>query len=487
MVVSMIVTLFTSRIVLHQLGEVGYGLYNVVAGIIILFSFISNTLSSSYFRFISFAVGENDDEKINKVFSTTQFVNAIIISLVIILAETIGLWYVVNILNIPPSLKGTTVFVYEISILTVCWNILAVPFSAMIIAHEKMKLYAYLTLFDVFFKLIIACLLTFVTYKLQFYAVMLCIVSFLVLIIYYWYCRRLNLLQKLSFKPNKPIIREIGSFSGWTFYSGVSNVISSQGLNLLLNYVYGLVINTAYGLSMQVQNAIRSFSLGFQIALNPQLIKTFSSGEMESHRNLIFRSCKVSFFLLLLIATPIFFNISSLLDIWLVKYPESTISFVKWILLTTILVMISNPFSVSVEASGKIKKMTLITGSLILFSLPLSWIILKIYDNPDIPFIILFLLNFASLIVKILFCSKIASFNLRQLVQISFVPMLLVGILAFIICWIIQPDSIQSFGKLILVLWVQFLVIAILIFVFGLTMAERIWLRNLFFDRIRRK
>lgn len=232
--VSMIVTLFTSRIVLHQLGEVGYGLYNVVAGIIILFSFISNTLSSSYFRFISFAVGENDDEKIKNVFSTTQFINIIIIALVIILAETIGLWYVINILNIPSCLKGTTIFVYEISILTVCWNILAVPFSAMIIAYEKMKLYAYLTLFDVFFKLIIACLLTFVTYKLQFYALMLCLVSFLVLIIYYLYCRRLNLLQKLLFKPNGAIIKEIGYFSGWTFYSGVSNVISSQGLNLLM-------------------------------------------------------------------------------------------------------------------------------------------------------------------------------------------------------------------------------------------------------------
>lgn len=485
--VSMIVTLFTSRIVLHQLGEVGYGLYNVVAGIIILFSFISNTLSSSYFRFISFAVGENDDEKIKNVFSTTQFINIIIIALVIILAETIGLWYVINILNIPSCHKGTTIFVYEISILTVCWNILAVPFSAMIIAYEKMKLYAYLTLFDVFFKLIIACLLTFVTYKLQFYALMLCLVSFLVLIIYYLYCRRLNLLQKLLFKPNGAIIKEIGYFSGWTFYSGVSNVISSQGLNLLLNYVYGLVINTAYGLSMQVQNAIRSFSLGFQIALNPQLIKTFSSGEMESHRKLIFRSCKISFYLLLLIAAPIFFNISSLLDVWLVKYPEATINFVKWILLTTILIMISNPFSVSVEASGRIKKMTLITGTLILSSLPLSWIFLKLCDNPDIPFIILFLLNFASLIVKILFCRKIASFNLRQLALMSFVPMSFVGIMAVLACWILQPESIQSFGKLIFTLCAQFCAIAILIYVLGLTRNERIWLRNLFLDRIKRK
>lgn len=488
MIVSMFITLFTSRIVLQQLGETDFGVYNVVAGLIVVFSFVSGSFASASSRFISFAIGEDNLESIKSIFSSLIFINVGLAALVIILAETIGLWYVLNMLNYPIELGTTVMIIYQISIITTVFGILAIPFTSMIIGQEKMDIYAYLSIFDVVAKLAVAISLIYLENKLIYYAAMQCIIALLLLAIYVFYCYNNGYLPSISIKPDFSKVKEILCFSSWTLYSGVCNVASTQGVNLLLNFVYGVILNTAYGLTMQVQNAIRSFSLGFQIALNPQLIKTYSSGDMTGHRALIFRSVKFSFFLVLIVACPIYFNVEPLLNLWLGQYPEQTISFIKWIVLATIVTTIANPFGVSVEASGKIGRMTFIAYTITLLSLPFSWILLKFINNPSIPFIVLFVAQIISLFVRLYFAQKVASFQISTLIRHAILPCIWVGITTFVICFLLcNYITGNSITILSLRIFIGIAVPAVLSYYLGMSTNEQQLLRNLLVKKLHLK
>lgn len=479
MLVSMFVALFTSRIVLRQLGEVDFGIYNVAAGLIVVLSFISGSLSTASSRFLSYAIGEGEARKVSSVFSTIIFVNVCMSMIVIVVAETIGVWYVLNVLNFPSGMETTVMFVYQISILNTVLSLMTTPFTSMIIAQERMNIYAYLSVFDVFAKLGIAISLIYVVDKLEYYAVMQCVVTLLLLLIYFGYCRRSNFIDSLSVRPDSSKIKEILGFSGWTLYASGCTVASTQGVNLLLNYIYGVVFNAAYGLTMQAQNAIRSFSLSFQIALNPQLVKTYSSGDLDGHRQLIFRSVRFSFFLVLIVACPIFFNVEKLLDLWLGKYPLQTISFIRWMILAVIINAMANPFGVSVEASGKIGKMSFLAHTVILLTLPVSWILLKFINDPDIPFIALCIAQFISLLWRLYFSKRVAHFRLKELLADSLLPCVYVGGISMICCGILAyflPDT--SFALLALNLIIDFLIILSAAYCFGIKSAERQWVKN---------
>lgn len=488
MIVSMFITLFTSRIVLQQLGETDFGVYNVVAGLIVVFSFVSGSFASASSRFISYAIGEDRLDNIKSIFSALMFINIGLVVVVIILAETIGLWYVINMLNYPIGLSNTVMIIYQISIITTVFGILAIPFTSMIIGQERMDIYAYLSIFDVVAKLAVAISLICLKNKLIYYAGMQCIITLILLAIYFFYCNRNGFLPHISLKPDFSKIKEILSFSSWTLYSGVCNIASTQGINLLLNFSYGVILNTAYGLTMQVQNAIRSFSLGFQVALNPQLIKTYSSGDMNGHRSLIFRSVRFSFFLVLIVACPIYFNVAKLLNLWLGQYPEQTVSFIKWTVLATIVTTIANPFGVSVEASGKIGKMTFIAYTITLLSLPFSWILLKFVNNPSTPFIALFVAQVMSLFVRLFYAQRVASFQISSLIRGAILPCFLVGITTFgsciIICHYITGNSITM---LLIRLSIGIVIPAVLSYYLGMKKHEQQLLKDLIVKKMHLK
>ncbi len=488
MIVSMFIALFTSRIVLQQLGETDFGVYNVVAGLIVVFSFVSGSFASASSRFISYAIGEGNSDSIKTIFSSLLFVNIGLSALVIILAETIGLWYVINVLNYPSELSTTVMIIYQISIITTVFGILAIPFTSMIIGHEKMDVYAYLSIFDAIAKFAIAISLLYFDNKLVSYAIMQCLIALCLLAIYSFYCFNNGFLPSFSIKPNFSKVKEILTFCSWSLYGGACNIASTQGVNLLLNFVYGVILNTAYGLTMQVQNAIRSYSLGFQIALNPQLIKTYSSGDMEGHRALIFRSVRYSFFLVLIVACPIYFNVEGLLNLWLGQYPTQTISFIKWMVLATIVNAMANPFGVSVEASGKIGKMTFIAYTILLLSLPFSWIFLKLINNPAIPFIALFVAQIISMLTRLFFAKKVALFQLSSLMKSAILPCLWVGITSFGACCLIRHYMTgNSITILVLSVIIGIIIPAVLSFGLGMKAHERQWVKNIVLNRLHLK
>ncbi len=434
MVVSMFVGLFTSRIVLQQLGEVDFGVYNVIAGIIVIFSYISSSFASSSSRFISYALGEGDEKNVSEVFATLLFVNIGFCIISLFLGETVGLWYVLHILKYPEALHDVVMVIYQVCIISMCFNILAIPFTSMIIARERMEIYAYITLFDVFAKLGIAISLIYLDNKLEIYAVMQGIVSLSLLILYYIISKKRKFINSLSLRYNKKILKEILKFCSWIFVGGISNIMSTQGINLLLNYVFGVIINTAYGLTMQIQNAVRSLSLSFQMALNPQLIKSYASGNIVGHRLLIFRSMRFSFYLILILSLPIYFNVAGLLEIWLGKYPEATIAFVKWILLANIVSTLANPLGVSVEASGKIKKISLYTSIALASVLPISWIVLKVCETSVVPFVVFLCGQILCLIIKLHYAMKVSSISFSEIFNGSFKYVLFVGGISYLLC-----------------------------------------------------
>lgn len=435
MAASMLIGLFTSRIVLQQLGEVDFGVYNVIAGIIVIFSYISGSFASSSSRFISYALGEENGKNVSKVFSTLLFINVGFFIIALLLAETIGLWYVSHVLKYPEALRKVVMIIYQVCILSMGFNILAIPFTSMIIARERMEIYAYITIFDVFAKLAIAVSLIYFDNKLEIYAILQGCVSLSLLVIYYIVNRGKKYVESLSLKYEKKLLKEILGFCSWIFVGGISNIMSTQGINLLLNYIFGVILNTAYGLTMQIQNAVRSLSLSFQMALNPQLIKSYASGNINGHKALIFRSMRFSFYLILILSLPIYFNVKGLLGIWLGEYPEQTIDFVKWILLANIVSTLGNPLGVSVEASGKINKVTLYTSIVLASVLPLSWLILKYCKIATIPFIVYLFGQIMCLLIKQHYAMQVTSISISEILYNSIRPVLLVGFFAFLLCF----------------------------------------------------
>lgn len=487
MLVSMFVSLFTSRIVLQQLGVDNYGIYGAVGGIVVMFTFVNSAMASSTSRFISYAIGENQLQNIRKIFQTTLFVHVCLTGLVVLTAETIGLWYLHNYMVLPNGVTNEVMFVYQCSIFNAVLGIMGVPFSAIIIAHERMNVYAYFTILDVVAKLGIALMLIYVGwYKLSFYAGMLSLTAVMVFLINLIYCFKQKFIHSLSLKFDKIRLKEILRFGSWSMYVQLSTVASTQGVNLVLNYMFGVVVNAAYTISTQIQSAVRSFSLGFQVALNPQLTKTYSAGELENHYTLLYRSMRLSFFLITIFALPIFINAESVLNIWLGKYPVQATSFVRWVLLISIVQTISNPVGVSVEACGNIGRMSFWIATLTLFSVPMAYIALKIIDDTVVPFVVLFFVQVFILAIKLYYCKRNCGLPLTEMFKESIIPILLITATSYVTCNCLNYfiPTVSIYGFLCIVL--DFIVIILLCFYIGMNKTEREWAISLIKSRLGR-
>lgn len=439
MIIVMGISLYTSRVVLNELGISDFGAYNVIGGLVIVFSFINSAMTSSTSRFLSFAIGQKDQSTIRSVFANTLYIHIGLAVAVLFLAETVGQWYVLKVMQLPDLGTRTIEIVYQCSIINILLLIVCVPFSSLTVSFEHMNVYAYLAITDVCAKLGIAFSLgLFTGIKLEMFAILQTAFSLLTLSVYIWYCFRQGWIDTVKPRIDRAKVSAMMRFSGWTLYSSVGTIASTQGMNLTLNYIFGVVINAAYGISAQIQRAISSFCLNFQIAINPQIIKTYSSGDFSRHYMLIRRSAVISFFLILIITLPILLNLSDILDLWLSKYPAQAIPFTKWIILTTFITVIANPFGVSVEATGRIGGLSLICTTLTICSLPIALLITHVTRIPQSVFILLFLINIANLFVKIHFCNKHTGMSWKIVWLRILLPAFSVGATAFLVCFIIN-------------------------------------------------
>lgn len=409
------ITLYTSRIVLRELGVSDYGIYNIVGGIVVLLGFFNSAMSSATQRYLSFDIGRGDLNQLKKTFSSTLTIHVAIAIIGLLLAETIGLWYINNMMVFPENRSYAVNVVYQFSVLTFLLNIIQVPYNALIIARERMNIYAYVSILEALLKVLIAFLLIyFGSDKLIFFSVLTFLVALIIRITYQIYCRKQFVESKYKFQYDSKYYKELISYSGWNLFGNVASIAKGQGVNIILNLFFGTVVNAAYGISNQVAGAVNLFVTNLQLAFNPQIIKKYSQGERDQTEKLIFQGSKISFFLLLILVMPILLNTNYILIIWLDEVPQHTVLFVQLALVGVLIESLSGTLITGAQATGKIKWYQIIIGTLIFLNLPISFFALKLNMEASYVFLISIVISIMSLIFRLFFLRVILRFNVKK-------------------------------------------------------------------------
>lgn len=471
------VTLYTSRVVLAELGFTDYGIYNVVGSIITIFTFISEALGNATQRFIVFSLGKGDEAHTRKVYSICMTVHIIMGIIVVMLIETIGLWFLNGRLNIPIDRYTAAHAVFHISVAVCFMSIVRTPWRAEIIAHEHMNIYAIVSIAETILKLFIAVSLAYASFdKLILYAILLFVVQFLSNAFYYFYCRFtykecVYAIQKVN---DRQLYAEIGSFAGWSMFGNITWLAYTQGINMMLNVFFGPAVNAARGVAVQVEAAVASFVKSFQTAINPQITKSYAQQNMQRMLELMIHSSKYSFFLYLVFAIPIFFEAANLMDIWLVEVPKHTVNFVRLILLTMALNSLANPLGVSNDSTGHIKWFQIVCSLISLQIVTLSYLFLKLGYGPEVVFIINFIVLAIQTFVKILFAKKQVGLSMRVYLHSVIIPILLVLIVSLAISYVLFQGFSNDFLPVMLYLICSASVVILTSFLLGLNHDEKI-------------
>lgn len=387
MLFGMLVSLYTSRVVLQALGVEDYGIYNVVGGVVTMFSLLSGALSAAVSRFLTFELGRNDLVRLRKVFSSALCVHALLALFVLVLSETLGLWFLNYQMNIPADRMIAANWVFQFSLFSFLLGLFSVPYNASIISHERMGIFAFVGIGDTLLQLGIVLFIAFggiCSDKLIVYASLLVVKGMLFQLFYFYYCRKSFKECRFKLSLDKQLLKEMTGFAGWNFIGASSAILRDQGGNILLNLFYGPALNAARGVANQVSNAIGSFVGNFMIALNPQITKSYAAAEYGYTFSLIFRGARFSYYLLLWLALPVLLNTQYILSIWLNVVPEHTILFVQLVLVFSMCETISNPLITVMLATGKIRNYQIVVGGLQMMNFPLSYIFLKMGFLPEI-------------------------------------------------------------------------------------------------------
>lgn len=476
MLLLMAVSLYTSRIVLDALGAVDFGLYNVIGGVVVALGFLQGTLNTTSSRYITVALGKGNQDDLKTVFSNILLVNILLAVIILVLSETIGLWFVYNKLQIPQDRFNAALWVYQMSIITVMVNVVSVPYNASIIAHEKMKAFAYISLFDGFGKLAVAFALLHVKDidKLILYSALLLIIQLIDRAVYGYYSHRNFEETRTGIRPDKELLKKMFGFISWSSYGSFVSIGYTQGLNILLNMFFGPAVNAARAVSVQVQNAVISFTNNFQTAINPQLMQSVAKEDYHRSRQLLIASSKLSFFLLCVIGIPIIILAPTILELWLKKVPDHTVSFVRLMLIISIWSCLANPLRMVNQAEGHIKKFQMYECTILLMIIPLSYICLKTDRFPEIVFIVHLLIELVAGIVRTFIVLPKIEMKIKDYFKLVYRPVTIVFFLSLFTGYIfvhILKDNLVS--QLIVFILSELFMIGI-IYTLGLTRQERL-------------
>lgn len=467
-------TLYTSRVVLNALGISDYGLYNIIGGIVAMMGFVNSAMSSATQRYLSFDIGIGDVERLKKTFSATLTVHLFIAAGIIVLGETLGLWYINYKLVFSAERAYAVNIVYQFSLFTLFLNIVQVPYNALILAREKMNVYAYVSILEVLLKLAVAVFLLWFGYdKLILFSGLSFVVAVIIRIIYQVYCRRNFKESKYNFEYDNRYFKELIAYSGWNLFGTLSLVAKNQGVNMILNLFFGTLVNAAYGIAMQVQAAVTQFVSSFQMAINPQIIQSYAADNKDKTVNLMFLGAKLSYVLMLVIVFPLILNTEYILELWLGKVPDNTIIFIRLVLVSILIDAISGPFMTGIIATGKIKKYNVTIGILNLTILPLSYLLLNLnYDTTSV-FFLLVMLSVISLCFRVRFILNIFHFSFLTLIKRLFIRLLPLTFFSCILEYYLFVNRYQSFSFVILSTALLLVFVAIISFITILNEKER--------------
>ena len=485
MFVMMLTALFTSRIVLDVLGAADYGLNIIIGGVVVLFSFLNSALLSATQRFLNFHLGRQDYKQTNVVFCMSMNTYLLLSIVVVVLGETIGLWFVNTHLNIPSERMYAAQWVYQFTLIQFVINLLRVPYNASIIAYEKMNLYAYVSLVEVIAKLLVVYLLYITTFdKLIFYSFLYTIVPLIVAFIYKIYCNRNFDTTKYKRIWDRIAFKEMFSFSGWSLFGSLANLAAQQGLNILINIFYGVTVNAAAGIANQVSTNVYGFISNFQTAFQPQIVKTYAAKEVERFHKLIFQTSKFSYFMVLVLVLPILFTIDGILDIWLKEVPRYTAIFCRLILVFLSIEAITAPLWMSVQATGKIRNYQILVASLIFLNFPLAYIVLKLGMPVYSVWVIRIIVNIVVMIARCIYMKKNLNFPLLSYLKAVIAPILSVTFVAIPIPLILNY-MIHGFWQNMIIVGIATFALTILdVYFVGMNTHEKLLARNMILKKI---
>lgn len=479
MLFMMAVSLYTSRVVLNTLGVVDYGIYNVVGGVVAMFGFINASMSSATQRFITFALGKDDQENLQKVFSTSLQIHLLISLVIVILGETVGLWFLYEKMQIPDNRMDAAFWVYQCSILSTVVMILSVPYNATIIAHEKMSAFAYISILEVLLKLAVVYILWIGSFdKLILYAALILVVQVLIRFCYSIYCNKHFKETKYRHIWDKILFKEMTGFAGWSLFGNLSSVLFGQGLNILLNLFFGPVVNAARAVSVQVQSAIQQFVSNFQMALNPQITKTYAQGDLKAMHQLMFRSARFSFFLLFLLSLPVLFETDFILKLWLKTVPDYTVIFLRIMISTSLIYTLANPLMIANQATGKVKRYQTVCGSILLLILPISYIGLKLGLPAYSVFVVHIIMEMIAQLARMFMLRPLINIQIREYIKFIYVPVILVVCLSLLIPFSIYFNMEATTLRFFVLCPICILSVSFVVYVFGLFGNERDFVRT---------
>ena len=439
MIVQMLVTMYASRVVLQVLGIGDNDIYDLVGSFVALFWFLNTAMASATQRFLNVEMERGDSGSVGRVFSMSVNIHIGIALIVLLLGETVGLWFVNERLVLPPERMAAANWVYQLALLTSCFNIVRVPYNASIVAHERMSMYALLTMAEAVLRLGAGWALVYMPGdKLVEYAALTCGVVLLVTLIFRWYCRRKFTTCNYSFCGDRALMRRMVGFSGWSLLGSGANAASQHGINVLFNILLGGGLNVAMGKAAQISNAVNAFVLNFQTAFTPQIVKSYTAGDTSYFRYLIFRASKYSYFLLLMIAIPVVLCARPLVEAWLPVVPVHTAEFVQLLMCFLLIDAISGPLWSAVQATGRIRGYQILMSSLIFMSLPLAWVALQLGWPPESALGVRIGVNIVTFIARILYAGRNLDFPVWIYVRQVVLVALVVTVLAVPVPWLVS-------------------------------------------------
>lgn len=474
MLFLMIISLYTSRVILKALGVEDYGIYNVVGGLVAMFSMISASLSSAISRFITYEIGAGNHERLKDVFSSSVTIQLIIAMIFIVVAETIGLWFLNSKLVIPNDRIVAANWCYQLSIFTFSLNLVSVPYNATIIAYERMSVFAYISIFEGIGKLAVAFLILYNPFdKLIYYALLVSVVSSIVVLIYRAYCKSHFEECSFSFKYDHGLLKKMFGFAGWNMIGTASAVLRDQGSNILINLFFGPAVNGARAIAQQVNTAVNSFVQNYMIAMNPQITKSYASGDKEYMLRLVLMGSRFSFYILLFLGLPILLNTDYILDIWLDMVPDHAVLFVQLTIILAMCDCLSHTLVTAILAEGRIKNYMIVVGGLQLLNLPIAYIALYLGAIPESVIIVAIIISQICLLARLLFLREIVGLSIREFVKSVYLNVLIVSVLSLIIPMYLAFSLQVGWLSFITVSVTTVLTTGLVVFFVGLRKEER--------------
>lgn len=475
MLFLMLVSLYTSRVILNALGVEDYGIYNVVGGVVTMFSILSGSLSAAITRFITFELGTGNSERLKSIFSSAVNIQAVLALIIIIIAETIGLWFLNEKMVIPVERLTAANWCYQFSIITFVINLISVPYNATIIAHERMAAFSYISILEAIGKLLVAwCIVISPIDRLSFFAAMIALLAIIIRMVYASYSKRHFEECSYHFIYDYELLKEMFGFAGWNFIGASSAVLRSQGINILLNLYFGPAVNAARAIASRVNLAITSFVHNFMVALNPQITKSYASGDREYMFKLIFQGARLSYYILLLLSLPVMVNTHYILVLWLKLVPEHTVLFVQLTLLFAMSESISNPLVTAMLATGKIRNYQIIVGGLQMMNFPIAYLCLYFGAIPESVIIVAIILSQCCLAARLYMLRGMIGLRVGNYLRSVYLNVILVTILSLIIPIVLSYQMGEKFVSFIVITLISMLCTGVVELYIGCSKEERL-------------